>query len=159
MKIRKILLLLDAIENIQKTAAARKAKFGFILAFNKRILETIKIDIQESLKDENDSIIQQYDNDRIELLRKYCQKDEHGDPLIKDNKFIIDDDNISLIYKEINEKYPNYFAMIQEKQNKINELLEENIEINLKKIKIEDFPDIPDEIYPNIMDIFLEMIE
>lgn len=63
---------------------------------------------------------EQYDITRIKLLEEHAKKDKEGKPVIKDNIYVIDDEQMEIVDKEL------------------NELKKETIDIDIKKVTLED---------------------
>ena len=162
MKIKNALNLLQAVIMLQSSDVARNVKFGFMLSYNKRLLENVQSSFQDAIKDEaEEAIIQAFEVDRIEMLNKIADKDEHGQPIVNDGVFKITDQDAALvkIRDELLSKHPKAEAAIEHRQNRINELSEEETDVALRKIPLAEWPDLPPDIPPTILDVVMEMIE
>lgn len=143
-------------------------KFTYIITKNKRILEEELKDMEEFVKpsDEFKEV-----KEKIEALKlKHVNKDDNGDPIIIEktiagNKVEVYDIPNS---KDENSDFNKEFKTLQEEnkdlideqrkkeQDYVNIFLEEEVDIDLAKLKIED---IPENISQNIMDGIFDIIE
>ena len=107
----KISDLLNSTEALQKLAGKElKAKLAWQVA---RVLKLAEKEIQD------------FNETRMNLIKKYGEKDENGE--------LVTDENNNC---KINNEFINDFS------NELNELIESEIEINANKIKIEDIENI-----------------
>lgn len=67
-----------------------------------------------------DAELEEYDKARIHILEKYSNKDDKGNPIIENNNYDIDQENLA------------------QALNEINDLLDEESTLDLKKVSIED---------------------
>src|SRR4051812_31880075 len=108
VKLNDAMNLLQAIQILQNTPAGRKIKFGYMLAYNRRILEAVQQDVQATLGDAaSDALINAYDDDRIAALRAVARKDDNGEPVIENNAFVIDDQEkvVADVQRELEKKH------------------------------------------------------
>ena len=107
----KISDLLNSTEALQKLAGKElKAKLAWQVS---RVLKLAEKEIQD------------FNETRMNLIKKYGEKDENGE--------LVTDENNNC---KINNESINDFS------NELNELIESEIEINANKIKIEDIENI-----------------
>lgn len=81
---------------------------------------------------------------RIELCKKYCNKDEDGELIIINEKFDIPLDAQNKIDKELvklQEEHKDAFEEKEKIEKEFSELLEEDVKIEFHKIKLEDLPE------------------
>ena len=120
----------------------------------------IKSAIQKSTEEFNEFLkttdcfkkVSEYDEKRIELCKKYAEKDEDGNPKSNGNNFVIDEKNgefkveIFKLYKE----YENDLKALEE-------IKEENkIEVTFTPIDLNNTPDDLDGSQMNLIMIFSE---
>ena len=125
----KIADLLNSTEVLQKLSKTQlKAKTAW------QVSRVLKLAEEE---------IQTFNDTRMEVLKKYAEKDENGELITDENN------NCKIIQSEIT-KF----------NNELTELLENEIELNVNKINIEDLNDIdftPAEI--NALESFIDFGE
>jgi len=146
-----------------------KIIFKYFISKNTKILKE-ELDIYEELRKEALKIREPYDTDLRDLIVvPYAKKDNKGNPIIYNNgTFALDiDENadnlteikketeaeVKKISKELEEKYSKELGIYNEKLKELNIILEEEIEVKLRQIKVTD---IPDDIDSKFMDIVLE---
>lgn len=83
-----------------------------------------------------------YNSERQKIINKYCKKDEEGNLVIdENNQYHIEDENIDVCNKEL------------------NELLDIEIEVNIHKFKLDDLMHGNYEMSPSEMALIDYMIE
>lgn len=83
-----------------------------------------------------DAIQKEFDEKRIEICEKYCTKDENGESIIEDNKFVGLDNN-----DEYKNAYSDLVKSYDPKLIELNSILSEDEDIDFMKINIENIPE------------------
>lgn len=83
-----------------------------------------------------------YQQEQLSLKIEHAEKDEKGNPIIKDGYFVMKDVNAFVsAAKEFDEKYKNVREAQAAKQEEIDKLMEEEANVFILKIKEDDLPD------------------
>jgi hypothetical protein len=142
----KLLSSKDNLENLSKT---KNKKFAIKLY---KILQKIEQEREMITKiTENDvefkTLVQNFNNERVEILKNFSKKNEKGEPVIENNSFTFENDEIKakaiaevseLLKKE---EYKNLESEEEKQRKEIEEILDEEIEINIDIITEEELPD------------------
>jgi len=91
---------------------------------------------------------EQYRNERQKLVETYVAKDDRGNIKTElkpdgQNHYTFTDDNQAKFLKEIktlDETFSQYIKDVQERQGKLDKLAGKEVEINLTKVKLSQFP-------------------
>jgi len=134
-------------------------KFAYAIAKNNKLINSEIETLQEIIKP--DEKYGEYDQKRIELCEKFCEKDENGKPKKidirnRENKII----GYNYVGLESNSEFKEKLKVFmkenkeiidsqKEKEKEYNKLLDEKVDINIYKIKLED---IDENITPAQMD-------
>lgn len=133
MKKSEIILLYKSIINIFNKNFPG-AKFSYCLKRNIDLLlpEVEAIDKAKLSSPE----YMEYEQKRIDLVKNYAQKDENGEPIVKDNEFQgVDFNNPDFVekYSKLNKEY-------EKPLKEINELMDQESDVQLYKLNINDVP-------------------
>jgi hypothetical protein len=93
----------------------------------------------------------EFEKQRIELIKKYAQKDEKGDLKIKDGNYDLPPESIKELTKEVEGLSKKYAEPIKE----INDFLNQPCEVSLFKISIDE---LPKELDAGKIDKLMEII-
>lgn len=119
--------------------------FGFAVNKNLAIIKSEIESLQKALTPSDKFM--EYDNKRVEIVKKYAKKDEKGQPVLETDaktqkqNFIIDD--LKGLEEEVKPLKEEYKETISEYENQIkdyNDLLETTSDIELYKVKLGDLP-------------------
>lgn len=80
------------------------------------------------------SIVEEFNQKRQEIGVKYAKKDDEGNPVVGDDKIILEDEESAK--KEIKELNKKYKEPYEKAVNAYNEIAEEEIEVEFRKIKL-----------------------
>ncbi len=130
-------------------------KFAYAVSKNKQSIKT-ELSLLQEMATASENYLK-YDNARIELCKKYAKKDEKGTPILKDNSYDIEDREA--FDKEIEMLQKENASVMDERETQMKELetfLDEEIEFELHKIKLED---VPQDITSIQMDGIINIIE
>lgn len=135
----KRLKLVELFQGLQSVKNLKGVKFSYGVAKNINILKPEIEALQKSV--EMTEEFQKYEEERIALARNHAVKDEKGVAMMKDGSFVIADmDAWKKDFKEFNEPYKEVIAKRDEQIKEYNKLLEEEVAVELYKIKMEDVP-------------------
>lgn len=142
MKIKreKIFVMWDSFERLLMKKNA--VKFHYLILKNKQIIQPEVDNIREIGK--TSERYQLFDNKRIKLCNDFAEKDENGQPVIRDNSFVIIPDKKQEFDSSLDALKLEFKDAIDELENKkkeIDELMEEDIEIPFVKIPLSVIPE------------------
>lgn len=132
--------LIEIFYNLSSIKDIEGVKLGYAIAKN---IDRIKGEVDLVQKAINPSEeFQEYETKRVDLATKYAEKDENGKPITQNNAFVISDR--STFAKKFSALRAEYASVIEEQDKKLveyEELLEEEVEHELHKVKMEDIPE------------------
>lgn len=155
--------LIKMLEGFPLLEGLKGAKFSYGIAKNKRIIEEEITILRETFKPSKE--YEDFNKKRIELCVKHSTKGKDSnpvmikDPITKNEVFSMVGDDKKKFNSEFDKLKKENIKFIDENDKQMlenEELLKEESNINLFKIKSVD---IPDEISCAQMDIILELIE
>lgn len=133
----------------------KNAEFSYMIYKNAESLSSEYANIVKSIYNENaDSKYKEYIQKCQEILLKYADRDEQGNPIAAENGNIKVTEQIAEYKAEIDELYANNKNMLDERQQKIQEsiqFLEVTSEYVLIVLPVDKFPD---NTIPAIVGIF-----
>jgi hypothetical protein len=166
MYISEALQLLQTIKTLQTLPIARQIRFGYLLAHNRRVLETAEETYQAALKtpeDEADNtLLAKFEQERIAALEEIAVKDSTGQPLIENNAYVIDNlaKKLPPIEAKLRAAYPTIGQIIQERTKRIEVLGREEQEFALRRLPMAQWPALPETLSDDaINSIFLFLVE
>ncbi|MEM4260968.1 MAG: hypothetical protein QXG00_07040, partial [Candidatus Woesearchaeota archaeon] len=102
----------------------------------------------------------EYIQKREEVLKKDCKKDEKGNPIIENNQYTYENDeiknNVSLELAKLIEQYKGAIEARNREVQAYNEIIEEQIEVEVCKCSYKYFPD---NITPSHFEVLKPMIK
>lgn len=113
--------------------------FAYAVFKNKQIIDQKLMEIN-FVRHISPKVIE-YEKNRVLICEEFSKKDDNGNPLKKDNLFIIDDKEAFKI--KMDELFDKYKSYIEERQNQINlfdKKMNEEIDLPFLKIKKEQIP-------------------
>jgi len=127
-------------------------KFSYAVVKNKKIIQT-EIESIEEIQKEKEKILEGYLTERDELIKKFGKTNEKGLPEIKaeDKQAMANFTSEDIILRE---KYKNELEEYTLKQKEFDEILEEEVEFNFHKMKIDIMPDF---ITPQMLEFLMEI--
>jgi len=123
-------------------------KFSYAMAKNTRLLKGEVESIDEMRKKESG----EFDKERFELVKTYAEKDEQGNPVVKNNQYRLAD---TKTFTEELEKLREKFE-IKAKEENFKKFMKEEIEVELFTVKQEN---IPEQISKGMSDAIFDLIE
>lgn len=128
-------------------------KFSYFISKNKSIIRD-EIEILNELTKASESYML-YDGKRVELAKELSNKDEAGNPIIKDDAYVI---------VEKKEEFDKQLGILREankdvidehtkKMEELQKLLQEDYEFEGYATTLDNLPDV---ISPELMDMFLK---
>jgi hypothetical protein len=156
IKRKEVATLLDGINSINSSKL--KVKTVFDLVVNKKRLTTEAENIKETHKEifedsEFANQIKEFDKKRIAICEEFSEKDDRGNakkiklPPVNgrpQEEYDILPEKKNEFEKQVSELKKQYQSAFDQEKVKIEEIqnfLEEEVELELKKIKLEDLPD------------------
>lgn len=136
--------ILRLSKGFQQVSELRGAKFAYSIARNTDIIKPIVESLEKTLAyDEGYTL---YETERVALAMKHSKKSETGDPVIENNRYIVEKQNkFNEDFKKLNEKHKETLIARENQIREYNKIMEEESEpIELRKVKSDDLPsDIP----------------
>ncbi len=130
-------------------------KFSYFLAKNKKALKNEIDALQEAVKTSPEWL--EYEQKRIQILVKYAEKDNNGEPIIRNNQYILNRELIFEATQEINDlvsEYKDVLDQREKEETELRKLLEEEVEIpGCAKIEVEF---LPEKLKPEFVELLLE---
>jgi len=136
IKNKQILSLSQSLKNVVNLSGIR---FCYGIARNSVIIDREIEVFQTTTKASKE--FQEYDTKRIELAKEMAKKDEKGNPVIKDNAYV--PENQKAFDKKIEELKGEYKEAVEAREKQIddfNEFLEKESGVKLYMINFEDVP-------------------
>ena len=142
-------------QGLQSVSNIWWARFSYWVSKNKKLIYDELKSIEESLITNDE--YKEFDKKRIELCEKHSKKDEKWEAIKISNNYDIE--NMEDFMKETGDLREEYKTTIDEQQKNTddyNKLLDEEIKIELFKIKSEI---LPEEITANQLDPIISIID
>jgi hypothetical protein len=115
-------------------------RFNYGIIKNKRIIEP-EIRAIEEIQKPSDKFME-FQQARIVLCEKHSKKDDKGQPVKSAGAYDIENmDEFNKELEPLKEQYKDTIAEVDEKIKKVNEFIEESLEMDFYKIKQIDMPD------------------
>lgn len=134
----------SVLNTLNEVSELKGVKFAFAVLKNRKRIETqIEGDkeIFEKILTPPDEF-KDFETKRIELCVLHSDKDENGTPIIKDDQYVIKD--LNLFNVELDKISETYKDVIEERKKQVDEynsLMEEDLELEFKKVSVDDLPD------------------
>lgn len=115
-------------------------KLAYTIVRNTKKLEE-EINIYQELFKPSEKFLE-FEEKRIELCNKFCDKNEEGKPIINNGVYQgVDKNNLFIVeYERLKNEYVNELKERDDQIKKMNEFLSEEINFDFLKIKLEDVP-------------------
>ena len=137
MNKREVLILGQVLSNLDINATNIKWQYAVIK--NKKLLES-EIKLIQSLRKEVEQM-KVYESERVATCVQHCEKDANNQPIIEENRYkVIDMDAFNKAMAELQEKYKEAFEEDGKIQAEFEKLLDEEVNIDLYKVKMEFVP-------------------
>jgi hypothetical protein len=138
--------------NVQKNT-----RYNYAVAKNFALIEEEAKAIEKALRPSAEFI--EWDNQRLELCKKYSDRDEHNHPVKDNGKYVIGihKDEFDLEMAELNAKYKKAIDQQNLKNSQDSEFLKEEVDVGNSFVPIR-YEDIPDEIPARVMKPLLFII-
>ncbi len=152
MKKQKIIELYQALNSLGNLSGV---KFSYAVVRNINILKPEIEALQEVIKPSEE--FTKYEQERIELAKEHSKKDDKGEPMSENNKFILEDEKkFEKEFEKLKEKNKKVFDDRQKQIDEYITLLETESSMELFKI---DISDVPEGITTQQMNSIYELIE
>lgn len=138
LKIKDLYLLKSVLDSIKNKG---NVKFAYFVAKNLSILSK-EIDIISTINKPSDKY-NEFLVEKDTLAVKYCNKDENGNPIVKDNMVTFPEENLDIFNKELEELLVKYEDTLKEQNDKdiqVNTLMDNDTDIKLFKVNLNDVP-------------------
>lgn len=146
---------LNLFQGLNTLAGLKGVKFSYAVAKNINILKGEVESLEKSITPSEE--FSEYDKKRIELAKKYAELDESGELKSKDFKIIFTDEaGFKKALAPLLEEYKDALAKRDEQMKEYAELLKEESDVQLHKLKIED---VPEDISTEQMYVLYPIIE
>lgn len=135
-----LFLMLNCVNSLAQIKGS--CKFAYGIAKNKKILDDEVNAMREGIKPSQKYL--EYENARIKLCEKYCDKDGGGNPIIVNNVYQGIGDNNQKFQEAIEKLNKENKKTLDERKKALedfNEMIKEEIEVELWAIRFVDFPD------------------
>ncbi len=124
----------EAVKNLQGV------KFAYARAKNKKlVLNEIEL-INESMKMTDEYL--EYEKKRVELCKEFCEKNEKGTPVIKNNTYagLTGNTKFDEKLKKLREEFKEVIDARETQIEESNKMLDEEVEIDFHMILLKDVP-------------------
>lgn len=148
---KNILMLYNALNSLNNLSGV---SFSYTVAKNIRILKPEIEALTEAEKPTEE--FTKYEEERINLAKKYSKKDDEGESIIKDKKFVLE--NKKEFDKEFKKLKEENKEVLEGREKQVKEylaVLETESSVELQKI---DLSDVPDNITTNQMNSIYDII-
>ena len=99
----------------------------------------------------------EYDGKRIELCKKYAQKKDDGEFVVRQGQYIIGDQkSFDKEMEKLRKKYDTAIKIRNDQEKKVKNILEGETEINLRLIPCDE---LPNGITPQQVDVLSDIID
>jgi hypothetical protein len=132
--------LFELEQGMGKLSNLKGVKLNYALVKNKRLIESEISILKEIMVDQPYS---DFTNKRIAINVKYAKKNENGNPVIENNHYIIDEENLEVHNTEIAELLEQNKEVIdnfKKKEKEYYDLLETELDAEFHVIDIEEVP-------------------
>jgi len=151
MKRRVLLNLWHALNKLE--GQKHDVRFSYFLAKNKVALKT-EIEALDEAQKPNAAFIE-FENKRIDLAKKYSDKDVTGNPKIHNGQYVIFDqkDEFDEEIKNLREKFKAAIESREAQVEEYNKMLKDEVDFKPTKLK---FNQLPKQIESVFLEIFIE---
>jgi uncharacterized coiled-coil DUF342 family protein len=152
--------IVELFKGLQQLKNLSGVKFAYAISKNISLLEKEIESLKASINPSEEFL--KFEKERVDLAKKYAEKDENDSPKISTNpqgvqEYVIE--NKKAFNKEIEALRKKYKKTIEERQKQYEEykeLLDTESKVELYKIKIDD---VPKEITVEQMNIIKDLVE
>jgi hypothetical protein len=153
VKKRDILGIYNCLEMIKIDGEKVPVKYAYFIAKTKSLIDSevkaLKTVITPS------PMFMEYDKKRFDIINKYVEKDENDEPVFINNAtYKIKPQYVDTLNSEIDvlqNEYEDVISNNSKLQAEINELLSEQVEVDLFKIRFDDLPSKIDQFIMNMV--------
>lgn len=151
MKRRVLLNLWHALNKLE--GQKHDVRFSYFLAKNKVALKT-EIETLDEVQKPNAAFIE-FENQRIDLAKKYADRDAAGNPKVHNGQYVIFDkkDEFDADIKKLRTKFKDAISNREKQIEEYNKMLNDEVEFTPSRIK---FNQLPKQIESVFLEIFIE---
>jgi hypothetical protein len=136
MKNQEILSLYENLHQLN----LKGVKFSYSVAKNIALLKPEIESLQKVVEQSED--FKKFEQERIELAKKYAKKNESGEPIEEKGQYILEDkEAFKKEFDDLKEKNKEVIEAREAQIKEFNELLEKENDIKFHKISIKDVPE------------------
>ena len=161
MKVSEIVTLMNVISHVQTSAASNKVKFAYMLARNKKLLTPIIDSANESLgSKEETATLARYEEERIRRFKEAAEVGEDGNPVVENDtyKIVGGDKAEEAIVEALEKDFPGAADLMTKRRERFAEVMETNEEVTLYTLPISEWPDLPETVRGDIMDVLMVLV-
>ncbi len=141
MKYRELFIMGEGLKDVE--VAGANTDFLFAVAVNKRLLEPLITDLQDTIK--ADEKFMDFDTERRELIEEYSSKDDQGNPQIEkvNNETVVKIGDTKLFSEKNEELLAKYDKAIKAREKQLknyNEHLETECDFKPKTVPYKSIP-------------------
>lgn len=139
IKKRQLVKVWNTIDRLGARQCHRKFAYG--LMRNRKILQD-EIDILQDLSKPTDGW-QAFEEKRIGICRELADKDENGEPKVQGNQFLVTEkkEELDERIEKLREEHKDDLDEFERREKEFDEILDEDISIDIYKIKLSLFPE------------------
>ena len=128
-------------------------RFSYFLAKNKVALKS-ELDLMEEAQKPQEAFLA-YEQKRVDTAQQFSDKDANGNPKVHNGQYVIYDkrDEFEKEIKKLKTKFKTAIAAREKQVEEYEKLLDENVELNLAKIR---FSQLPAQIESAFLEVFIE---
>jgi hypothetical protein len=136
MKNQEILSLYENLHQLN----LKGVKFSYSVSKNIALLKPEIESLQKAVEQSED--FKKFEQERIELAKKYAKENDSGEPVEENGKFILEDkEAFKKDFADLKEKNKGVIEAREAQIKEFNELLEKENDIKFHKISIKDVPE------------------
>ena len=154
MKVKRTELtkLLQGINSINLTGV----KFNYALLKNKKKISE-ELEILKTVIKPNEEL-EKFENERVEVCKKYCEKDKEGKEVIKQGKFagLENNKDFETAIDKLKETYKETLDKKTAQIKEYEKLLIEEVEIDIHQVVLND---VPKEITTKQLESIIEIVK
>ena len=146
-KLSEILEMFNELKKIEDTQAS--ARFSYAAMRNYKLCEA-QSELIKTFATKEIEGGEQYRKERMALVEQLVEKDDRGkpktlfDPTDGLNHYVFENDENKKLFlekvEELGERHKDYLDKISERQKKLDEMLQEEVDMEFLQVKFKDFP-------------------
>ena len=140
-KARDAVVFWEVIQELQKQN--HNVLFSYFVVKNKLALQDIVEPFLEVKKTPEDFL--EYERKRVMLAQEHADKDEYGQPSVRNNNFVITQraGEFQQALQTLRDEYESVLTKREEQLKAVDDILDKEIEFNEEKIELSSIPELP----------------